>query len=194
MRRTVVGLALVLLVASGLAQAAPGAIEVHVSASNPVVVSLMSGTQLTAVDVVPKGRRGCLLQNVAPGKYTLIASASAYASVTRAVAVRDGAETGVAITLLKLVGSDYKKLGRVVGFVKDADGKPVLNATLVLIKEKKAVGAARPGKAGVYELEWYAPGEYSVMVVAPGSISALYRGQTVRAGASARLDVVLRAG
>jgi len=195
MTRTVLTIAAVsaLMTACLLAQAAPASIEVHVSASNPVSVVLMSGSQVKAVGVVPVGSGGCLLQNLAPGKYVLVVSASAYTSVTRAVTVNDGAETELTVTLAKLTKDDYKARGRVVGFVKDANDNPVAKSTLVLMKGDSPVGATRPENAtGVYELEWYAPGTYKVIAVAAGFKTGTYDGQQITAGGSTWLDVVLQ--
>jgi hypothetical protein len=188
-----VGAVLALMTACLLAQAAPGSIEVHVSVSTPVTVVLMSGNQIKAVGVVAPGKSGCLLQDIAPGKYALLVSAKQYKSVTRAVGVADGAQTEVSVELARFTNEDYKTLGRIVGFVKAADDSPVANATLVLMRGEKPAGAARPTNAtGVYELEWYPPGTYAVMVAAPGFNTATYAGQQVAAGASTWLDVVLQ--
>jgi len=190
----IVSAALTLLACCAVAQPTPGSIEVHVSVSTPAVVVLMSGGQVKAVSVVPKAKNGCLLQDIMPGRYTLTVSAPFYASITRAVTVRDGAETEVTVAMSKLTDRDFKTRGLVVGFVKDANGTPVVNATLVLMKGNRPVGATRPENAtGVYELEWYAPGTYKVIVTAPGFNTAVYSGQTITAGASTWLDVVLQA-
>lgn len=188
-----VGAVLALMAACLLAQAAPGTLEVHVSASTPATVVLF-GTQIKAVGVVAAAKSGCLLQDIAPGKYTLVVSAKTYRSVARAVVVQDGAQADVTIELTKLTKEDYKARGRVVGFVKGADDNPIGNATLVLMKGKGPVGAARPANAtGIYELEWYPPGTYAVIVAAPGFKAATYTGQQITAGASTWLDVVLQA-
>ena len=195
MTRTALSVAamIALVTACMLAHADPGSIEVHVWASSPVTVVLMSGSQVKAVSLVPVGTRGCLLQNLQPGNYALVASASRYNSVTRAVTVPDGGEAEVWLELTKLTDNDYKTRGRVVGFVKDANGDPVANVTLTLMKVNKPVGAARPVNAtGVYELEWYPPGTYTVIAVAPGFKTGTYAGQRLAAGTSTRLDVVLQ--
>jgi len=185
---------LTLLAACAIAQATPGSVEVHVSVATPAVVVLMSGGQVKAVGVVPKDKNGCLLQDIMPGRYALTVSAPFYASVTRAVTVRDDAETEITVAMSKLTDEDFQTRGRVVGFVKDANGTPVVNATLVLMKGNKPVGATRPENAGgVYELEWYAPGTYNVIVTAPGFNTAVYTGQTITAGGRTWLDVVLQA-
>lgn len=196
MRRTALtaSAALMLLTVCVLAQAAPGRIEVHVSPSGPAVAVLMAGGQIKAVGAVAESQRGCLLENIAAGKYTLVVSASARVSVIRTVTVPDGGETEVGVELPKLTGDDYKTRGRIVGFVKGANGKPIANATLVLVKDRSPVGAARPGNAtGVYELEWYPPGSYKVIVEAPGYKSKAYARQQITAGAAKRLDVTLQA-
>ena len=182
----------VLLTLSVLGQAAPGSIEVHVA--GPAVVALMSGSQVRVVSPVAEGKRGCLLQEIAPGTYDLVASAPGHTSVTQTVTVSDGAETEVSITLVKFTKRDYETRGRIVGFVKDTNGKPIPKAALILLKGDDPVGVARPANAtGVYELEWYAPGTYTVVVGAPGYQSRSYPDQQISAGASRRLDVVLEA-
>jgi len=187
--------AMVVLVMAGClaVHAAPGGLEVHVSTS-PATVALISGDQITAVSVVPKGVRGCLLQNIEPGDYTLAVSAPAYVSVTRAVTVPDGACADVWVKLAKLTEEHFAARGRVVGTVKNADGNPVVNAILVLMKGDDPVGSTRPvNDDGIYELEWYPPGTYSVIAVAPGFNRATYTGLKLSAGARVWLDVVLQA-
>ncbi len=172
------------------AHAAPGSIEVHVA--GPAVVTVVSGDDIVATAAVAKEARGCLLRDIEPGTYTVVASASGYASATKAVTVPDGGEAEVSLKLARLGPEDYKSLGRIVGFVKDGAGKPVTGAVLLLLKGDGTVGTARSGgPQGVYELEWYAPGTYAAVVEAAGYRRAVFRAQSVSAGASTRLDVEL---
>jgi len=194
-RRTSLTIALVVVVMAGClaVHAAPGTLEVHVSAS-PATVVLMSGPQVKAISLVPEGVRGCLLQNIEPGDYTLAVSAPMYVSVSRAVTVHEGTCDDVWVQLVKFTRQDFAARGRIVGTVKDADGNPVVNAVLVLISAQGPLGSARPvNDDGIYELEWYPPGTYSVIAVAPGFKQATYKGLKVSAGAKTWLDVVLQA-
>jgi len=175
-----------------VADAAPGSVEVHVSADSPVLVALTLQARIVAGAVVPKGRRGCLLTGVAPGKYVLVVSAPGYRSSSSTVTVPDGGEAEAWVRLEKFRKQDYRALGRVVGFVKNAAGAPVGDCLLVLLKNKALVGTATPQKkTGVYELEWYPPGVYTVLVIAKGYKTVDYHGVELRAGKSTRLDPVL---
>ena len=192
-RRTATTLVLtaVLLTWGLLAHAAPGAIEVHVA--GPAAVAVVSGDDLVASGSVAKGARGCLIKGVAPGAYNIVASASGYASASKSVTVPDGGEAEAWFELKKLAGDDYKALGRVVGFVKSAAGKPMAGATLLLLSGDTVVGTAKSmGDKGVYELEWYKPGTYTVVCMADGCKRAVFTGQKVTAGKSTRLDIELQ--
>ncbi|MFW6156488.1 MAG: carboxypeptidase-like regulatory domain-containing protein, partial [Armatimonadota bacterium] len=97
------------------------------------------------------------------------------------------------LELTKQQSSDYKRLGRIVGFVRNPQGQPVGKATLVLVRGAAPVGATQPeNPTGVYELEWYPPGTYSVLGTAPGHKTSKYSGRNISAGESLWLDVTLQ--
>lgn len=131
------------------------------------------------------------LANVPGGRYSMIVSANGYASKVEEISVAGDTTNNVA--LVKLTKSDFRNLGRIVGFVKAVGNKPVANALLLLKKGNSWVGATAPENVtGVYELQWYAPGSYTVLAVAPNYQSATYTNQQITAGESLRLDVVLQ--
>jgi hypothetical protein len=77
--------------------------------------------------------------------------------------------------------------------VRNAAGEPLTNATLVLLKGPNPVGVARAqAPTGVYELDWYPPASYTVVVTAPGHNPATYQGKQIAAGESLWLDVTLQ--
>ena len=131
------------------------------------------------------------LDGVANGKYTIVVSASSFTSKVDSITVSGDAAQNVSLT--KLSKSDFKNLGRVVGFVKATGNKPVSKALLLLKKGKTVVGVAAPQNAtGVFELEWYSPGTYTVVATAPGHNTATYSNQKITSGESLWLDVVLQ--
>ncbi len=154
------------------------------------LVVLVSGNSVAAMAKTVSGGR-YELPAVANGSYKLVVSANGYSSKADGITVNGDLALNVALT--KLSGTDFKNLGRVVGFVKAAGNKPVPKALLLLKKGTVPIGAAQPQNAtGVYELQWYAPGTYTVVVVAPGFATATYANQKISAGESLWLDVELQ--
>jgi bacillopeptidase F len=154
---------------------------------------LTSGDDVLASSAVAEGKRGCLLKGIEPGTYSVVASASGYASETQSVTVPEGGEAEVSFELRKLSGDDYKALGRIVGYAANAADEPIAGTTLVLITGGAIVGSAKPvGEKGVYELEWYPPGTYAVVATAPGYKRVVFTGQSIVAGESTRLDIELQ--
>lgn len=99
----------------------------------------------------------------------------------------------VSVALTPLQSEDFKRLGRIVGFVKSATGQPLGNATLVILRGSTPVGAAQTRNAsGVYELEWYPEGTYSVLATAPGYTKRTYPNQKITAGQALWLEVTLQ--
>jgi len=97
------------------------------------------------------------------------------------------------VPLTKHSSSTFKNLGRIVGFVKATGNKPVAKALLLLKKGNAVVGAAQPQNAtGVFELEWYPAGTYTVVATAPGHNTATYSGQKITAGESLMIEVTLQ--
>lgn len=154
------------------------------------LVVLLSGNSVAAVGKTVSGGR-YELDGVANGKYTIVVSASKYASKVDGINVSGDLVLNAPLT--KLDNSDFKNLGRIVGFVKASGSKPVTKALLLLKKGNAFVGATQPQNAtGVFELEWYAPGTYTVVATAPGHSTATYGNQKIPAGESLWLDVVLQ--
>lgn len=185
-------LALLSLAASTQAATVSGAVTDGAGGPgiNKALVVLVSGNSVAASGQTSSGGQYSL-KNVANGRYTMIVSASGYASKVDDITVNGDASATVA--LVKLAKSDFRNLGRIVGFAKTAGNKPVPNAVLLLKKGNTYVGAAQPENAtGVYELEWYPPGSYTVLAVAPGYNTASYGNQQITAGESLWLDVVLQ--
>ncbi|HCA47014.1 MAG TPA: hypothetical protein DEP45_06490, partial [Armatimonadetes bacterium] len=129
--------------------------------------------------------------NVADGRVTVLAAKDLH--VTQARAVTMSGATSVRFDLLQHKQEDFKRLGRIVGFVRSTTGVPLANATLVLLKGSASVGVTQPENAsGVYDLEWFAPGSYSVLATAPGHSARKFTGQSISAGESLWLDVTLQ--
>ena len=154
------------------------------------LVALVSGNSVAAVGKTASGGR-YELDGVANGKYTIVVSARKYASKVDTITVAGDLVLNVPLT--RLSKSDFKNLGRVVGFVKATGNKPVAKALLLLKKGNAVVGAAQPQNAtGVFELEWYPPGTYTVVATAPGHNTATYSGQEITAGESLMIEVTLQ--
>ena len=154
------------------------------------LVVLLSGNSVAAVGKTVSGGR-YELAGVAAGKYTIVVSASKYASKVDTITV--GGDLVLNVPLTKHSSSTFKNLGRIVGFVKATGNKPVAKALLLLKKGNAFVGAAQPQNAtGVFELEWYSPGTYTVVATAPGHNTATYANQKITSGESLWLDVTLQ--
>jgi len=157
---------------------------------NKALVVLVSGNAVTASGRT-SGSGQLALTGVANGRYALVVSARAYASKVDTINVNG--DTTVNVGLTKLARGDFRNLGRIVGFVKAAGNKPVPNAVLLLKKGNAFVGATQPENVtGVYELEWYPPGTYSVIATAPGHNSATFNDQKISAGESLMLNIELQ--
>ncbi|MEA3403845.1 MAG: carboxypeptidase-like regulatory domain-containing protein [Armatimonadota bacterium] len=133
------------------------------------------------------------------GQVTVVAAKTLHIAQTRTITVEADQPAQLTFKLRRQTAEDFKKLGRIVGFVKDADGKALAKATLVLLKrdEEKdtlvAVGASQPKNAtGIYELQWYPPGTYTVLATAAGHKPVRYEDQQISAGESLWLDVTLQ--
>jgi hypothetical protein len=124
-------------------------------------------------------------------KVTVLAAKDSHAIGKKAI---NAAETAsLRFALAQYGQEDFQRLGRIVGFVRSDGGQPIGNATLVLFKANAPIGATMPENAtGVYELEWYPPGAYTVLATAPGHESTTYTGQAIAAGESLWLDVTLK--
>ncbi|MFW6437947.1 MAG: hypothetical protein ACOCZ7_02940, partial [Armatimonadota bacterium] len=119
---------------------------------NKAVVAVISGDAILAMGRT--NSEGAWTGTVTKATARVTASKSLYASATTAP-ISTGANRQVRLELKKHQSADYKRFGRIVGFVRNAAG-PVGNATLVLLKGTTPVGCAQPENAtGVYELEWY---------------------------------------
>jgi hypothetical protein len=155
------------------------------------VVAVVSGDSVLATGRT--NAQGVWSATVTGDTARITASKRLYASATSApVALKDDAAQ-IRLELTKQQSADYKRFGRIVGFVRNAQGQSVANATLVLLKGSGPVGATQPeNPTGVYELEWYPPGKYSVLGTAPGHRTSKYSGQSISAGESLWLDVTLQ--
>lgn len=131
---------------------------------------------------------------VAPTKrLTAVASKGLYVSAVRVVDATETATVQIHFELQRQASENFKRLGRIVGFVRGEENKPVGNATLVLLKKGKPVGVAQPENAtGVYELQFYPPGKYTVMATAPGYRTLRTPVQEITAGGSLWLDINLQ--
>ncbi len=160
------------------------------AAVSKATVAVVSGDSVLAVGRT--NSQGVWSGTVTGGTARVTASKTLYASATSAPISLD-ADRQVRLQVTKHRSADFKRFGRIVGFVRNTAGQPVGNATLVLVKGNAAVGCARPENAtGVYELEWYPPGAYSVLATAPGHHTSKYSGQRISASGSLWLDVKLQ--
>lgn len=179
-----------LLVLGAAAQAATLQVTVTDKASGAAIskatVALVSGG-----NVVAAGRTdGNGVWTGPAGDGWVVVDKKLYAPAARQVNSGQGA---LSIALDGLAPEQFKSLGRIVGFVKSSAGQPLGNATLVMLRESRPVGVTQTQNAsGVYELEWYAPGTYTVLGTAPGFASRSYPDQKVTAGQALWLEVILQ--
>ena len=157
-----------------------------------VLVVVAEGNSVLAVGRTSAG--GAFTCSVTTAGATVIAARDLYVTDTRPLTIGAQGEQSIAFALRKHQPEDFNRLGRIVGFVRSGTGTPIPNATLVLLREGTPVGAAQPkNPTGVYELQWYRPGTYSVMATAPRHAAARHTGQTMSAGESLWLDITLQA-
>lgn len=159
------------------------------SLSRALVVVADGNTVLAANQITGDAWTG----NVTAQNVTVIAARDLYATETRTVSFAGQPNQTITFTLRKHQPEEFNRRGRIVGFVRNTAGNPLPNATLLLIRDGRPVGAAQPkNPTGVYELQWYPPGAYSVIGSAPGHASATHTGQTIAAGESLWLDIALQ--
>jgi hypothetical protein len=156
------------------------------------VVAVVSGDQVLAAGRT--NEQGVWTGTVPQGQAHVTASKRLYASAGQQnIAFPAEGARNLRFELTKHQSADFRRLGRIVGFARNPAGQPVANATLVLLRGSTPVGAAQPEQAtGVYELEWYPPGPYSVLATAPNHRTMKHSGQSISAGESLWLDVTLQ--
>lgn len=189
-----VGLMAVLMLSAG---ATAGTLTVKVTDAETganlarAVVVVSDGTSVLAAGRT--SAEGTWTGSVTTQAATIIASRDLYVTQTQALSLGAQATESVSFALRKHQPEDFNRLGRIVGFVRNAAGNPIPDATLVLIREGQPVGATQPkNPTGVYELQWYRPGAYTVLATAPAHANATHTGQTIAAGESLWLDVTLQ--
>ena len=187
-------IAATLLAAMGVAQAATVSVSVtdHASGAplSKAIVAVVAGSSVLAVGRT--GPDGTWNGSVADGGQAyVVVTKDLHTPTARQVTLSGSVSQGFALD--KLSAADFTRLGRIVGFVRSASGQPLGNATLVLLRGGTPVGVTQPENAtGVYELEWYAPGTYTVLATAPGYNSATYSSKLIAAGESLWLDIALQ--
>lgn len=141
----------------------------------------------------PKGKDGLYQLSCSPGTYDIAVSVRGHKTVVRRGVVVKQGSLRTTMVLRKFKAADYKRLGRVVGFVKNAQGEGINDALLWLLKDRKVIGATHSEAAsGVYELEWYEPGTYSVACFADGYQPEDVHNVKIAAGQSVRIDFTLK--
>ncbi len=157
---------------------------------NKAVVAVVVGNSVVAAGITPASGVWSAQVPDAARAFVVVAK-KLYAP--RAKQVTLSGRVSASFALVKFGTEDFNRLGRIVGFVRNAAGEPVTNATLVLLKGHNPVGVARAqSPTGVYELEWYQPAGYTVVATAPGYAPATYQGNQIAAGESLWLDVTLQ--
>ncbi len=160
------------------------------AAINKAVVAVVMGNTITAGGItLPNGTWSAHTPD-AERAFVVVAK-KLYAPQAKRVAL--SGQVSVSFALVKFGSEDFNRLGRIVGFVRNAAGEPIPNATLVLVKEGGTpVGVARSQTpTGVYELGWYPPGRYTVVATANGHNPVTRQGQQIKAGESLWLDIEL---
>lgn len=160
------------------------------AALSGAVVAVVSGEAVTAAGRT--NAQGIWNGTAAGSKVTVIATKDLHVTQARVITLTD-APSALRFELAQHKQEDFKRLGRIVGFARSGGGAPLGNATLILLKGTTPIGVAQPENAtGVYELEWYAPGTYTVLATAPNHTSRKLANQTIAAGESLWLDVTLQ--
>ena len=160
------------------------------AAINKAAVAVVVGNTVVGAGITPAtGVWSTQVPDAA--KAFVVVAKKLYAPQAKQVAL--SGQVSASFALVKFGTDDFDTRGRIVGFVRNAAGEPVTNATLVLLKGQNPVGVARAQTpTGVYELEWYPPARYTVVVTAPGHNPATYQGKQIAAGESLWLDVTLQ--
>ncbi len=180
-----------LLVLTGGAQAAALSVTVSDKASGAAIakatVALVVGGNVVGV-----GRtdgNGVWSGPTPTAEGWVVVDKKLYAPAARPVG---GGQSSLSLALDALQPEQFKRLGRIVGFVKSSAGPPLGNATLLMLRDGRPVGVTQTQNAsGIYELEWYPPGTYTVLGTAPGFAPRAYPGQKVTAGQALWLEVTL---
>ena len=192
-----------ILMAAALAVMALAAGDVHAAqitvtvtdgaggaAINKAVVAVVVGNAVVGAGITPASGVWSAQVPDAARAFVVVAK-KLYAPQARQVAL--SGQVSASFALVRFGTEDFNRLGRIVGFVRNAAGEPLANATLVLFKGENPVGVTRVQNAtGVYELDWYPPARYTVVVTAPGHNPATYQRKQIAAGESLWLDVTLQ--
>jgi len=183
-----------LVLASDGVQAAQVSVTVTDATSgapiNKAAVAVVVGNAIVAYGITPANGQWSKQVPDAEKAFVVVAK-KLYAAQARQVAL--SGQVPASFALAKFGTDDFNRLGRIVGFVRNAAGEAIPNATLVLLKGENAVGVTRVQNAtGLYELEWYAPGTYTVVATAEGYVPRTYQRQEIEAGGSLWLDVDLQ--
>jgi len=159
------------------------------AALSGAVVAVVSGEAVPAAGRT--NAQGVWSGTITGSKVRVIATKDLHVTQARAIVV--GQASALRFELAQHKQEDFKRLGRIVGFARSGGGAPLGNATLILLKGTAPIGVTQPENAtGVYELEWYAPGTYTVLATAPNHTSKKFANQTIAAGESRWLDVTLQ--
>jgi hypothetical protein len=128
-----------------------------------------------------------------PGRYDIVVSVPHHMTVVKRSVVVTRSSARVTVRTEAFAAADYKRLGRVVGFVTNQAGRGINDACVWLLKDKRVVGVTySEGPHGVYELEWYEPGMYSVACSAEGCQTEDVHHVRIGAGQSSKINFVLK--
>ena len=124
-----------------------------------------------------------LLNNLAPGTYTLSATAANYQTLTQGVTVNSLATTIANFSLASQPGT-------MSGTVTDSNSLPIVGATVNISKNQVLIGSVLTDSTGSYSLGGLAPDNYMVSVSAAG-FELDSQGAIVTANANTNVSFVL---
>ena len=160
--------------------------NIHIN--NALVVLLFNNN---IIDKTITDNNGYYSINANNGDYILAVAKSGYMANINNVTING--DNIYNIELKQISKNEFKQRGRIIGFMQNNNEKPIDFSMVLLKQNQQIVGITEPRQkfAGIYELEWYLPGNYTVEGIAKGCLPQIYYNQNIIAGESLWLNIIM---
>lgn len=155
----------------------------HIGISGATVEALQGSGVIASTATLGDGSYS--LPNLAPGSYTVRASANAYQTSTLSATVVANTTTTVNFSLLANPGSISGTITTTSG------GAPIESAFVEALQGGTLIASTTTNASGVYSLSGLAPGSYDVRASATNFQTSTHTGVTVTSGATTTVNISL---